>query len=312
MCRMVEDSGTGWYRMIFVNHSTSHMRASFCCFSSFSGQHSKVSLAPTTSTRAGIQKVTTRWRSIPEVCAGKGELVKSHFSDNSDNNLCITSEWSAFVPAFKKIYVQGGMDIYMTDPSITSSSSSARKCPRTRQAKFLQLWWAEFHQISLNTFEPIWLYKYYTDYIICQNSVEVLICCGILFDSFWMFSTPVVIGAGLQPVDQGGAAHGHLGVASLWAHRSSDASNHRKLSALDAKSLWYSLRKKMIKWYKVEQDLSGDEARYNSEMDGCTWMHPLCGSFWNKETESTPLDYPKLTRLHSSSRQMAGKEYWGI
>jgi len=29
---------------------------------------------------------------------------------------------------------QGGMDIYMTDPSITSSSSSARKCPRTRVA----------------------------------------------------------------------------------------------------------------------------------------------------------------------------------
>jgi hypothetical protein len=42
-----------------------------------------------------------------------------------------------------------------------------------------------------------------------------MICCGILFDSFWMFIFPVVIGAGLQPVDQGGAAHGHLGVASL-------------------------------------------------------------------------------------------------
>ena len=79
--RMVEDSGTGWYRMIFANHSTSHMRASFCCFSSFSGQHSKVSLAPTTSTCAGIPKVTTRWRSIPEVCAGKGGLAKSHSSD---------------------------------------------------------------------------------------------------------------------------------------------------------------------------------------------------------------------------------------
>ena len=90
------------------------------------------------------------------------------------------------MPAFKKIYLQGGMDIYMTDPSITSSSSSARKCPRTRQAKFLQLWWAEFHQISLNMFEPIWLYKYYINYIICQNSVEVY-WYDMLWDSVWFF-----------------------------------------------------------------------------------------------------------------------------
>ena len=51
------------------------------------------------------------------------------------------------------------------------------------------------------------------------------------------------------------------------------------------------------RWYKVKQDLSGDEARYNSEMDGCTHFAGPFGTRKQKAPCWTILNWHACTQV---------------
>ena len=267
------------------------MRASFCCFSNFSGQHSKVSLAPTTSTRTGIQKVTTRRRSIPEVCAGKGRLGKRH---SSDQHSCLQENPCA------------GWHGYIHDGSVHNKLFI--QCEKVPQNQAGKVFGSSEGRISSNQFEPIWLYKLYVRIrwiyvdIFCQSTDNDLLWAGFCLILSGCSALQWFLGLSSR-------GSGWRRTWTPWCCISLSASFIRCFQPQEAQCLRCKVTTASFR--KVIWGETRFIGRWSEIHLGKGWMHPSFGPLGKKQKAHcwTTL---KLTRLHSNARQMAGEEYWGI